>query len=87
MTTFTKDCTSDIGQNLDIIQHGLYQSLQQWFRIQLLKIKISNERAQLSLLSDDRLRDLGITRAAAAAEALKTDLPAARLNEIKSKRC
>lgn len=87
MTTFTKNCNQGIGQNLDNIQHGLYQTLQQWFRIQQLKIQVSNERAQLSLLSNDRLRDLGITRTAADAEAVRSDLPTARLNNIKSKKC
>ena len=87
MTTVTKNCNQGIEQNLDDIQHGLYQSLQQWFRTQRLKIEVSNERVQLSLLSDDKLRDLGITRAAADAEALRSDLPAARLNDINSKKC
>lgn len=87
MTTFTKNCTQDSSQNFDDIQHSLYQSIQQWFRVQLLKIEVSNERVQLSLLSDDRLRDLGITRAAADTEALRSDLPAARLNDIKIRKC
>jgi uncharacterized protein YjiS (DUF1127 family) len=87
MTTVTKNCNQGIRQNFDDIQHGLYQSLKQWVRILRLKIEVSNERAQLSLLSDDRLRDLGLTRVSADAEALKSDLPAARLNDIKSKKC
>ena len=87
MTTFTKNSTPGIGKNFDDIQNGLYQSLQQWFRIQLLKIKVSNERAQLSLLSDDMLRDLGITRAEADTEAFRNDLPAARRNDLKSIKC
>jgi uncharacterized protein YjiS (DUF1127 family) len=87
MTTFTKNSTSDLGRNLGNIQHGLYQSLQQWFRTQRLKIEVSNERVQLSLLSDDRLRDLGITRATADAEVLRSDLPVDRLNDIKSRQC
>jgi uncharacterized protein YjiS (DUF1127 family) len=87
MTTFSKKCTPAIGQNFDDIQNGLFQSLQRWFRVQQLKIEVSNERAQLSLLSDDILRDLGITRASAIAEVLRTDLPAERLQEIKNRRC
>ncbi|MFT5599513.1 MAG: hypothetical protein ACI9YO_003211 [Gammaproteobacteria bacterium] len=87
MTTFSKKSTPAIGQNFDDMQHGLFQSLQQWFRVQQLKIEVSNERAQLSLLSDDRLRDLGITRASAGAEALKSDLPAERLQDIKNRQC
>ncbi len=85
MTTFSKKCTPGIGQNFDDIQHSLYQSFQQWFRVQRLKIEVSNERVQLSVLSDERLRDLGITRASANAEALRNDLPAARLQGIKSR--
>lgn len=87
MTTLTKNCTPDIGQNLNDIQHGLYQSLQQWFRIQRLKFEVSNERTQLLLLSDDKLRDLGITRSEAVAEAFRVDLPVERLNHLKSKKC
>jgi uncharacterized protein YjiS (DUF1127 family) len=87
MTTFSKKCTPTIDLNFDDIQHGVFQSLQQWFRVQQLKIEVSNERAQLLLLSDDRLRDLGISRASAGAEALRSDLPAERLQEIKSRRC
>jgi uncharacterized protein YjiS (DUF1127 family) len=87
MTTFSKKCTPTIDLNFDDIQHGVFQSLQQWFRVQQLKIEVSKERAQLLLLSDDRLRDLGISRASASAEALRSDLPAERLQEIKSRRC
>ena len=87
MTTFFKKCTPAIDQNFDDIQHDLFQSLLQWFRVQQLKIEVSNERAQLLLLSDEKLRDLGISRASASAEALRCDLPAERLQEIKDRRC
>ena len=87
MTTFSKNCTQRSSQNFDDIQHGLFQSIQHWFRVQQLKIEISQEREQLSLLSNESLSDLGITRAEADAESDKNDLPAFRLNEIKSRKC
>lgn len=87
MTTFTKNCSQSISQNLNQAQHGLYQLLQQWFRIQNLKIAVENEREQLLELSNASLRDLGITRAQATAEAFRRDLPAGRLNRIKNRQC
>ncbi|MFT5659223.1 MAG: hypothetical protein ACI9KN_002506 [Gammaproteobacteria bacterium] len=87
MTTFSKNSTQDIAQNLDDAQHGLYRLLQQWVRIQRLKIEVANERKQLLTLSDARLRDLGTSRSEAVAESLRRDLPAARLNAIKNTLC
>ena len=87
MTTLSKNCTHGSSRNFDDIQHGLFQSMQHWFRVQQLKIEISKEREQLSMLSNASLSDLGITRAEADAESGKNDIPAFRLNEIKSKKC
>ena len=87
MTTFSKDCSQSMSQDFDRAQHGLYQFLRQWFQIQSLKIAVAKEREQLSMLSDARLADLGITRFDAMTEALRHDLPVGRLKEIKNRQC
>lgn len=57
----------------------LLRQVRAWAEREALKQKLSQERRQLAEMSDDMLRDLGIDRAGALAEAAKTDIPAARL--------
>lgn len=79
MTTLSKNCTQNIGQHLDQAQQGLYQTAVQWLETQRLKMAVKRERQQLLSLSDDTLRDMGITHAEAYIEASRVDLPLGRL--------
>lgn len=63
------------GNTLD----RLLQQVRAWAKREALKQKLRQERRHLVEMPDEMLRDLGIDRAAALAEAAKTDIPAARL--------
>tara|TARA_R110002096_G_scaffold389936_1_gene584379 strand:- start:305 stop:547 length:243 start_codon:yes stop_codon:yes gene_type:complete len=60
-------------------QLGLYQRLQQWSKLQLLKARIRRERRQLQEMPAAMLRDMGITPEQAQAEAKRSDIPVFRL--------
>lgn len=87
MTTYTQNCDQIVQQRSKKVFAILNQILQQWFKTQLLKVRINQERAQLLAMSDTMLQDMGITRAQAVEEAQRIDLPEARLNVLTSKRC
>ena len=63
-----------------MIQIVMVLSIRMWMKNQQLKFQLARERRQLKDLSDAMLRDIGIDRAAALAEALRSDIPASRLN-------
>ena len=87
MTTCTQNCDQIVEERSIRVFSKLNQILQQWFKTQLLKVRINQERAQLLAMSDTMLRDMGITRAQAEEEARRIDLPEARLNVLASKKC
>jgi uncharacterized protein YjiS (DUF1127 family) len=87
MTTYTQNCHQIVEQGSIGVFARLNQILQQWFGTQLLKVRVNQERAELLAMSDSMLRDMGITRAQAVAEAQRVDLPEARLNALASKKC
>jgi len=62
----------------------LLQEVRAWAANESLKYRLKQERRQLSEMSDEMLRDLGIDRAQAHAEAARTDIPASRLT-VKSR--
>ena len=56
----------------------LLQQVRAWAAREALKHQLKRERRQLAEISDDLLRDLGISRADAEIEASRTDIPATR---------
>ncbi|MDH3760664.1 MAG: DUF1127 domain-containing protein [Gammaproteobacteria bacterium] len=75
MTTYTESCSRSIAGHpagaLDI----LTQIFRQWMKNQHFKIRVAQERRQLLEMSDDMLKDIGVSRAQAEAEALRSELP------------
>lgn len=57
----------------------LLRKAQAWARREAVKSQLRRERRQLAEMSDEMLRDLGVRREDALAEAAKTDIPAGRL--------
>jgi len=57
----------------------LLQQVRDWAANEALKYRLRQERRQLAQMSDEMLRDLGVSRGDADAEAARTDVPAARL--------
>jgi uncharacterized protein YjiS (DUF1127 family) len=56
----------------------LIQIFRQWMKNQQFKFRVAMERRQLLEMSDEMLKDIGISRAQAEAEALRSDLPTSR---------
>lgn len=54
------------------------EALRDWSSEQVLRARIRRERQQLLEMPDTMLRDLGITRHDAEAEARRDDIPASR---------
>jgi uncharacterized protein YjiS (DUF1127 family) len=75
MTTYTQNCSRSIVGHpagaLDILK----MIFRQWMKNQRLRLKLAHERRQLQGMSDTILRDIGVSRAAADAEALRSDIP------------
>jgi uncharacterized protein YjiS (DUF1127 family) len=61
----------------------LKEILLEWLQLLELKIKVYRERQQLLVMSDLMLDDIGVTRAAAQAEAKSAELPASRLKALR----
>jgi uncharacterized protein YjiS (DUF1127 family) len=57
----------------------LLRKIRGFARREALKYQLRQERRQLAEMYDEMLRDLGIDRADALAEASSTDIPGARL--------
>ena len=80
MTTYTQNCTHSSTVSTGGILDSLAQLIRQWMGCQLLKIRIQQERKSLLSMSDEMLRDIGVSRADAEQEAQRMDLPETRLN-------
>jgi uncharacterized protein YjiS (DUF1127 family) len=87
MTTLSRNYSDCIESGSIGTQVGLYQQIRRWFKIIVLKLKVSRERQQLLEMSDAMLADLGITQAQANAEAQRNDLPVERLNALGKGTC
>jgi hypothetical protein len=79
MTTLTEKYDESIAQELLREQGILKQILLDWLKVLELRIKIYREREELKVLSAMQLKDIGITRAEANFEAMRSDIPAGRL--------
>ena len=87
MTTLSRNYPDCLETNSSGMQVGLYQQIQHWLKIMLLKLRVNQERQQLLEMSDTMLADLGITQAQANAEAQRSDLPVERLNALGKGTC
>lgn len=67
------------GAAAESVLDRLLQQVRAWAASESLKYRLQQERRQLAAMSDEMLRDLGISRGDADAEAARTDIPAARL--------
>ncbi len=79
MTIFTEYCSPSIAETSAGTVDKLLQRVCCWIRIQRLRLKLQQERRQLLALPESMLRDMGITRADALAEAERRDIPTSRL--------
>ena len=77
MTTRTEKLNSAAisGQ----ILAGLQQPIRAWAARQALKYRLAQERRILAGLSDEQLRDIGVSRADAELEAASKSIPVIRL--------
>ena len=81
MTAYTEQCSRSLVTSPAGVLEYLTGQINCWFRVQQLKHQVARERRQLLLLSDAELRDLGISREDAVAEAHRGDLPSDRLRK------
>ena len=61
----------------------LLQQVRDWAREESLRRRLGRERRQLLAMDDAMLRDIGISRHEAEAEARRTDVPAERRAPIR----
>lgn len=87
MTTYTENCSQGIVETSFGLLRSLGQMLQHSFEIQMLRAVLGRERQQLLEMSDEMLKDVGITRAQAKQEAQRVDLPQVRLVNLAKERC
>jgi uncharacterized protein YjiS (DUF1127 family) len=82
MTTYSENCSRNIAGSSAGVFDNLFEKFCHYMKIQLLKVRIRQERRQLLSMSAAMLNDLGITRTEAEREARRTDLPSARLKTL-----
>lgn len=87
MTTCTENRSQSTVETSFGLLRGLGQALQNSFEIQKLKSIVTRERQQLLEMSDEMLKDMGITRTQAKQEAQRVDLPQVRLVKLAEERC
>jgi uncharacterized protein YjiS (DUF1127 family) len=78
MTIYTEKLTHNKANQASRLMDKLASQIHHWFEMQEIKHQLRQERKQLMRMSDDALKDLGISRADANAEARLKDIPAAR---------
>ena len=79
MTQYTEHCSRPIAAGAVEIDRSLKQAVLRWFAGQRLKAALRRERRQLVNLPEHQLRDIGIDRESALAEARRRDIPRGRL--------
>ena len=79
MTTYSENCSRSLAGESAGVLDTLLEKFCIWMKNQVLKSRIRQERRQLLTMSDAMLKDIGINRASAGQEALRTDLPSTRL--------
>ncbi len=78
MTAYTEKCSRSMTGYLADALEILNQAFCQWMQTQRLRFRLAQERRQLLEMPEHQLRDIGLTRAEATAEALRTDIPSLR---------
>lgn len=74
----TQDCPRTLTCARASTLDRLLEALRDWSSEQVLRARIRRERRQLREMPEAMLRDLGITRGEAIAEARRNDIPPAR---------
>ena len=87
MTTCTENCNHSFVETSFSLFRSPGQMLQHSFEILKLKAIVGRERRQLLEMSDEMLKDMGITRTLAVKEAQRVDIPEIRLINLAKKRC
>ena len=83
MTTYSENCSRTIDES-PVRVATLKQLIADWFRIHQLKAQLTQERSQLSQMSDSMLRDIGVDRIDAEIEANRRDIPVSRSHHLSS---
>ena len=83
MTTRTQNLPHNRSRYRSQIVDRLSRQIQCWFEMKQLKISLRQERKQLMTMSDELLKDLGISRADAETEARRKDIPPSRLETLR----
>ena len=78
MTIYTEKLTLNKANQAFRVMGNLARQIHHWLKMQEIRHQLRQERKQLMRMSDDALKDLGISRADAEAEARRRDIPAAR---------
>jgi uncharacterized protein YjiS (DUF1127 family) len=79
MTTYSQTCNHPVATDNSRVLDNLVHLCREYFQKLSLKSKINAERRQLLEMSDAMLNDIGIDRVQAAQEAIRRDIPEARL--------
>ena len=75
MNHCTQNCSSSLVARPVGATESILKAVRQWIDKQRLKASIEHERASLLTMSDEILKDIGIDRATANREALRSDIP------------
>ena len=78
MTAYTEKCSRSMTVYPDGLREILRQAFCQWMQSQRLRFKLAQERRQLLEMPEHQLKDIGLCRADAIDEALRSDIPPAR---------
>jgi uncharacterized protein YjiS (DUF1127 family) len=78
MTIYTEKLTYNRANQASRVMGNLSRQIHHWLKMQEIRHQLRQERKQLMRMSDDALKELGISRADANAEARLKDIPAAR---------
>jgi uncharacterized protein YjiS (DUF1127 family) len=78
MTIYTEKLTHNKANQASRVMGNLARQIHHWLKMQEIRQQLRQERKQLMRMSDDALKDLGISRAGANAEGQLKDIPAAR---------
>ncbi len=82
MTAYTEKCSRSMQTEtagLFETAHGLFL---EWVKNLQIKAAIRAERRQLAAMTDAELKDIGLSREQALAEAARTDVPQERLSVL-----
>ena len=80
MNTVTETCSRSLASSPAGVLETLGRSIRCWFEYQQLKRQVARERAQLLVMTDAELKDLGISRHDAVVEAARVDVPLQRIS-------